>query len=47
VNQQEGGEEGDNQDKGEVSPLKDPLIETDTSKKKKVSPQKLSARKKT
>jgi hypothetical protein len=44
---QEGGEEGENQDKGEVTPHKDPPTEAETSKKRKVSPQKPSARKKT
>jgi hypothetical protein len=47
VNQEEGGEEGENQDKGEVTPPKDPPTEAETSKKRKVSPQKPSARKKT
>jgi hypothetical protein len=47
VNQEEGGEEGDKQEKGEVTPPKDPLTEAETSKKRKVSPQKPSARKKT
>jgi hypothetical protein len=47
VNQEEGGEEGEKQDKGEVTPPKDPLTEAETSKKRKVSPQKPSARKKT
>jgi hypothetical protein len=47
VNQEEGEEEGNKQDKGEVTPPKDPLIEVETSKKRKVSLQKPSARKKT
>jgi hypothetical protein len=47
VNQEEGGEEGDKKEKGEVTPPKDPLTEVETSKKRKVSPQKPSARKKT
>jgi hypothetical protein len=38
VNQEEGGEEGEKQDKGEVTPPKDPLTEAETSKKRKVSP---------
>jgi hypothetical protein len=33
VNQEEGGEERENQDKGEVTPLKDPPTEAKTSKK--------------
>jgi hypothetical protein len=37
VNQEEGGEEGDKQEKGEVTPPKDPLTEVETSKKRKVS----------
>jgi hypothetical protein len=47
VNQEEGGEEGEKKDKGEVTPPKDPPTEAKTSKKRKVSPQKPSARKKT
>jgi hypothetical protein len=47
VNQERGGEEGENQGKGEVTPPKDPLTEAETSKKRKVSLQKPSARKKT
>jgi hypothetical protein len=43
VNQEEGGEEGDKKEKGEVTPPKDPLTEAETSKKRKVSPQKPSA----
>jgi hypothetical protein len=46
VNQEEEGEE-DKQEKGEVTPPKDPLTEAETSKKRKVSPQKPSAWKKT
>jgi hypothetical protein len=45
VNQEEEGEE-DKQDKGEVTPPKDPLTEAETSKKRKGSPQKPSAQKK-
>jgi hypothetical protein len=45
VNQEEEGEE-DKQEKGEVTPPKDPLTEVETSKKRKVSLQKPSARKK-
>jgi hypothetical protein len=41
VNQEEGGEE-DKQEEGEVTLPKDPLIEVDTSKKRKVSPKKPS-----
>jgi hypothetical protein len=47
VNQEEGGEEGENQDKGKVTPPKDPPTEAETSKKWKVSLQKPSSRKKT
>jgi hypothetical protein len=44
---QEGDEgEEDKQEQGEVTPPKDPLTETETSKKRKVSPKKPSARKK-
>jgi hypothetical protein len=43
VNQEEGREEGDKQEKGEVTPSKDPPTEAETSKKRKVSPQKPSA----
>jgi hypothetical protein len=47
VNQEEeGGEEGDKQEKGEVTLSKDPLTEVETSKKRKVYSQKLSSRKK-
>jgi hypothetical protein len=45
VNKEEEGEE-DKQDKGEVTPPKDPITEAKTSKKIKVSPKKPSARKK-
>jgi hypothetical protein len=45
VNQEEEGEE-DKKEKGEVTPPKDPLTEAETSKKRKVSPKKPSARKK-
>jgi len=45
VNQEEGGEE-DKKDKGEVTPPKDPLIEVETSKKRKVSLKKPSVQKK-
>jgi hypothetical protein len=47
VNQEEGRGKGDNQDNGEVTPPKDPPTEAETSKKRKVSPQKPSERKKT
>jgi hypothetical protein len=47
VNQEEGREEGDKQETGEVTPPKDLFIEAETSKKRKVSLQKPSARKKT
>jgi hypothetical protein len=47
VNQERGGEEGEKKGKGEVTPLKDPLTEGETLKKRKVSQQKPSARKKT
>jgi hypothetical protein len=47
VNQEEGRKEGYKQEKGEVTPSKDPPIEARTSKKRKVSPQKPLARKKT
>jgi hypothetical protein len=39
VNQEEEGEE-DKKEKGEVTPLKDPLTEAKTSKKRKFSPKK-------
>jgi hypothetical protein len=45
VDQEEEGEE-DKQEQGEVTPPKDPLTEAKTSKKRKVSPKKPSARKK-
>jgi hypothetical protein len=47
VNGEGGGDERENQTEGEVTPPKDPLTEAETSKKRKVSPQKPSARKKT
>jgi hypothetical protein len=47
VNGQGGGDEGENQGEGEATPPKDPLTETVTPQKRKVSPQKPSARKKT
>jgi hypothetical protein len=47
VNQEGGGEEGEKQGEGEATPPKDPPTETETSKKRKVSLQKPSARKKT
>jgi hypothetical protein len=42
-----GGDEEENKDKSEVTPPKDPLIKANTSKKRKVSLQKPSVRKKT
>ena len=42
MNQEEGGEEGDKKETGEVTSLKEPLTEAKTSKKKKVSLQKPS-----
>jgi hypothetical protein len=42
VNQEEEGEEGEKQGKGEVTPPKYSPIEAETSKKRKASPQKLS-----
>jgi hypothetical protein len=45
VNQEEEGEE-DKQDKDEVTPLKDPLTEAETSEKMKVSLKKPSTQKK-
>jgi hypothetical protein len=45
VNREEEGEE-DKQEKGEVTSPKDPLTEVETSKKRKGSPQKPSAQKK-
>jgi hypothetical protein len=47
VNQEEGWEEGENNDKGEVTLPKDPPTKDETSNKRKVSPQKPSSRKKT
>jgi hypothetical protein len=47
VNPEEEGEEGEKKGKDEVTPSKDPLTEAETTKKRKVSPQKPSARKKT
>jgi hypothetical protein len=47
VNQEEGGEEGENKYKGKVTLSKDPPTEVETSKKRKVSLQKPSTRKKT
>jgi hypothetical protein len=38
VNKEGGGDEGENQGEGEATPLKDPPTETETSKKRKVSP---------
>jgi len=38
VNQEEVREEGDKQEKGEVTPSKDPPTEAETLKKMKVSP---------
>jgi hypothetical protein len=46
VNQEEGGEEEENKDKGKATQLKDPLTTTEESQKRKVSPEKPSARKK-
>jgi hypothetical protein len=46
VNQEEEGEE-DKQEKGKVTPPKDPITEDETSKKRKASLQKPSAWKKT
>jgi hypothetical protein len=45
VSQEKEGEE-DKKEKGEVTPLKDPLKEAETSRKRKVFPKKPSARKK-
>jgi hypothetical protein len=42
VSQEKEGEE-ENKEKGEVTPPKDPLTEAETSKKRKVSPNKTSA----
>jgi hypothetical protein len=47
VNQEEGGEEGENKDKGKVTPPKDPPTEAETLKKRKVYPQKPSTIKNT
>jgi hypothetical protein len=47
VNQEVGGAEGENQGEGKATPPKDPPTEIETSKKRKVSPQKPSARKNT
>jgi hypothetical protein len=47
VNQEEEGEEGNKKYKGEVTLPKDPLIEFETSNKRKVSPQKHVLQKKT
>jgi hypothetical protein len=47
VNGKGGGDEGEKQGEGEATPPKDPPTETETPKKRKVSPQKPSARKKT
>jgi hypothetical protein len=44
INQDEEGDE-DKQEKGEVTPPKEPLIEAETSKKRNVSPNKPLARK--
>jgi hypothetical protein len=46
VDQEEDEGEEDKKEKGKVTPPKDPLIEAETSKKIKVSPQKPSVRKK-
>jgi hypothetical protein len=46
VNQEEGGEEGEKQDKGEATPPKDPLTTAEASQKRKGSPEKPSTRKK-
>jgi hypothetical protein len=46
VDQEEDKGEEDKQEQGEVKLPKDPLIEAETSKKRKVSPKKPSARKK-
>jgi hypothetical protein len=47
VNPKQGGQEGEMKDKGKFTPPKDPPTEVKTSKKRKVSLQKPSARKKT
>jgi hypothetical protein len=46
VDQEEDEGEEDKKEQGEVTPPKDPLTEAETSKKRKVSPKKPSARKK-
>jgi hypothetical protein len=46
-NGQGGGDEGEMQGEGEDTPPKDPLTTIETPKKRKVSPQKPSARKNT
>jgi hypothetical protein len=46
VNQEEGGKDEEKQDKGESTLPKDPLTTTEASQKRKVSPDKPSARKK-
>jgi hypothetical protein len=46
LNQAEGVEEGDKEEKGKVTLPKDPLTEVDMPKKRKVSPQKPSTQKK-
>jgi hypothetical protein len=47
VNKEVGGEEREKQGEGEATPPKDPPTKAETSKKRKVSPQKPSTRKKT
>jgi hypothetical protein len=47
VNQEVGGEEGEKQGEGEATLPKDPPTRIETIKKRKVSPHKPSARKKT
>ena len=46
MNQEEGGEEGENEEKGEATLPKDPLTIVETLKKRKLSQEKPSARKK-
>jgi hypothetical protein len=46
-NGQGGGDKGENQGEGKATPSKDPPTETETPQKRKVSPQKPLARKKT
>jgi hypothetical protein len=46
VDQEENEGEENKQEHGEVTPPKDPIIEAETSNKRKVSPKKPSARKK-